>query len=88
MMRGRGRGDGGSSPDLAMGRARELLAEYKKETEGRTGEELGMPREWPREEQWIDQWRNQVGGLGGSQQAASDSDSGTRTGAGPDEGGT
>ena len=48
------------SPDLAMERARELMAGYKKETEGLRGAALGMPAEWPEEEEWVEQWRNQV----------------------------
>lgn len=49
-----------SSPALAMDSARALIDKYLKEAKKKSPEELNMRDDWPREEQYIEQWRLQV----------------------------
>ena len=54
------------SPRAAMDAARKLINEYKDEMWGLKPDEVGMPTSWPRTDEFIQQWKLQKVGDGGT----------------------
>jgi len=49
-----------ASPAESQERATKIIDEYKRELDGLSPDELGMRPDWPREKDWVEQWKLQV----------------------------